>query len=721
MSVDTDYEEYLGSQQHWYSSFLPNIIPTNNSAPAPSTINASMMGVDPYIGRSISVHDKINKLFQPGNITANVSNMQQQCESSSVDDLINTQNPGKKIRCGWMYSPPTGIDPLPRVSKSSLGTTSGAFPFLTSKTQYQKWFWNIPEAKEQILTDTCKSLKNCTDVGNTPYGGQCGYCIDRKQGVPVDTGGKALYPNKTMTYCNTPSIITSASACPPPPPVIPIGSGPAPQINNTCTPINGKLSLNCVKSLLLDKGCSTKGSLYTALKDGASPTDYLLSAKKLHSMQTYNNYASHPLDMTTIRQGNATISQVLQQFDNLLTNANTKPPTSGIGSGARDLCLQRGAISQFDFCSELQPTSLPPYDIQCIQKLFLRNGGQQGGSMYPSTSNMASFYNLLPSWGAVLAYIQDLAANSNNSGSVEGFTTDISYISQRSANMQLRGINMENTMRAGTMWDGLTSKLVHISVGNSSTASGIDIRGDLWVRTQNTWKNIPGPVPNYPIITTSISSDGVLTVLTVPAVTNKPSSGFNAYTWNGNNISSVYHTTWYQVGIAGQDKGLVSISNGSKTNMWGIAPSGNVYFRNNINNRYSQLSGVVFKDISTSFDNVVLGIGIGRRNVWQPIPTDTSRWNPIIGQIPMNSAYYFKKIIIGNVNNVYSIRENDTLIKLQPTLTVSGLYYTSSSILLPLPGKFKNISAGSDGTLVGITTSGSLVQWNGQTWNVIFE
>ena len=67
-------------------------------------------------------------------------------------------------------------------------------------------------------------------------------------------------------------------------------------------------------------------------------------------------------------------------------------------------------MDQFDFCDELSGSSRAPFAIDCLQKAFLRGGGQQAGSEYPTTQNLAR-WNGLGTWKAVLDTINGLKGN----------------------------------------------------------------------------------------------------------------------------------------------------------------------------------------------------------------------------------------------------------------------------------------------------------------------
>jgi hypothetical protein len=151
-----------------------------------------------------------------------------------------------------------------------------------------------------------------------------------------------------------------------------------------------------------------------------------------------------PLDIVAFAQPVPTMRNALKEHVSRLAAATTsQPATSAIGAAARDLCLQRGAIDQFDFCSELADGTLPPFDMNCVRKLFLAASGNPAGALYPTPATMASTYNTKPNWKAVKDFITGLRARA--SGSVDGFVdigtaTRNKYNQQATALQELRGI-----------------------------------------------------------------------------------------------------------------------------------------------------------------------------------------------------------------------------------------------------------------------------------------
>lgn len=478
-SVDRVQGQYNAQQSMRYNTILPNAIPTASAFPAPKSVGAAVATADPYLDRMVG-RTEADRLFIPNTIPENLVQQNTICAKSTVDQLIGSQDPSRPIRCGWVYTPPTAGSPFPQVSTGVLGTGDGPFSFF-APASYQKWFWDLGAAKKQMLVDRCKALKNCTDVGSDPYAGSCGYCTDIGQGVPVNSNGVALYTDSPLTNCSPGSVIGTASACP-----APGGAGPgaAPQVG-VCTPDgSGRLGVACLESLIETGGCSDAGALAVALSSGATPSDYMAGARQLNSMTVYNKRAAAPFNMDIYSQGQTTVAAALQEVRNLASTASVAPAGSALNFAARDLCLQKGVMDQFDFCTELGPNTPPPYDVGCLQKAFLAAGGQPAGSQWPTTANL-NYYNTFGSWQAVLSYFNSLAQQARGLV-IEGFNgvvdivgqTRANYQTQAAALMALRGITPDQLTNRAPYYPGVEVIWMNYQTGmivNCTIESGFPV------------------------------------------------------------------------------------------------------------------------------------------------------------------------------------------------------------------------------------------------------
>jgi hypothetical protein len=419
--ADAIHTAYNQSQSNRYNAVLPRMIPTNSSYPVGKEFNAAIRSVDPALGRTVDPVPLANQLFQPAG--GALTQQAQACESASLDQLLASQTGNNPVGCGWVYTPPTAGSSVPQLAKGVLGTSQGPLPSADLPT-YKKYYWDLAQAKKQMLLDKCRALKSCGDTGTQPFGPDCGYCVDLGQGVPIDANGAPLYTDTPLSYCSPGSLIipSTVANCPAPPPP---GSTPGPQPpKGPCTAdSNGRLSAICLETLLTQGGCSDQGSLAQALGSGATPADYMATARTLPSMQLYAKSANPALNLTTLSQGQLTTAAALQEFQQLA--ANTKQPaTSALGASARDLCLQAGSIQSYNFCQDLPLSTLPPFDtnLQCLQSYFLQAGGTPAGRMYPSTTTLPYYNTNFKTLGDIVSYFKGLKGQATGTVGLEGFT-----------------------------------------------------------------------------------------------------------------------------------------------------------------------------------------------------------------------------------------------------------------------------------------------------------
>ncbi len=443
--------------QNTYFNALPNMIPSGTSGL--KGFDIAIKSVAPVTNAYQQTPIKTpNNIFISNN-NSNFNELAKACETSTIDQLIATKNPNAAVGCGWMYTPPKQGSPYPQVSKGAVGTEEGPINIDSTKnpTEYKKWFFDLQLAKRQMLLDKCKSLKTCTDVDQSVYSGDCGYCNDINQGVPIDANGQPLYPDSPIGNCSPSSIVAKGANCQPPAPAV----GPTPAIDNVCDLINGRLSAMCLYNNVLSAGCSEKGALAAALATTQTPNDYVSNLRSADSVKLYNRNANTPLNLDTFGQGATTVATVLQEVRQLAANANTNPATTQLGAAARDLCLQKGTLDSFDFCADLADTTAPPFDLGCLQKLFLKLGGQPLGTAYPTQQNITT-YNTMQNLAAVKGYLNTIMGNLKNSD----------YETQRQAMIQFLGITPERLINRAPYQQGVEVFWFLITPGNPNKLQG---------------------------------------------------------------------------------------------------------------------------------------------------------------------------------------------------------------------------------------------------------
>lgn len=481
---------FVSDQTYRYNTLLPNLIPTAGTAPAPQGLQEAVRSVNPVANATLQPVPDVQNIFVPNSVPKALMDQQQVCQAGSLDGILASQDPSKPIRCGWAYSPPPNGSPIPTLSQGVLGTADGPFSFTTPQGSYSQWFWDLNDAKKQVLIDTCKAMKSCSDVNSEPFAGKCGYCPDIGQGIPIDKNGQPLYTNSPLTTCSPDRIITSASNCED---TSQEGTGLQTRTNNVCTPIGGRLPFGCLETIIEQAGCSSDGALSIALSSGATPNDYMNDVRKLKSMQIYNERSSKPFNLDMFAQGKTTQALALAEVKQLAANAS-KPETSALGASARDLCIQKGALDKFDFCSEINLNSPPPFNIECLQNAFLKAGGNSTGRMYPNPQTMASYYNTLPNWKAAIDYINGLAFSARGPGAVkEGFddmlfATQKRYQSQADALLNLQGITPEKLSKRSPFAAGVETFWFNTFLG---VLLNVTIEGNFPTLPSWGWGTIP--------------------------------------------------------------------------------------------------------------------------------------------------------------------------------------------------------------------------------------
>ena len=433
------HTDYIMSQNKYFGS-LPNMIPAATSGL--KGFGDAIQNVDNeaqnYLPSPIPHPDAVFRNPSSDALTDQAA----QCAMASLDDLIRTQDPTAKSGCGWIYTPPNQGSPYPILSRGALGADRGPAPGFGTPG-YKKWFFDLQEAKKQVMMDKCKALKSCTAVGGDPYSG-CGFCEDNNQGIPVDSRGQPLYPGDPRGGCGS-NVIVDPSQCPPPPAPT---AGPQPITDRTCDVINGRLSAMCLYNQVIASGCKNSGTLAQALRAPTRMDDYLAGIRDSDAMKMYQRTANPVVNFDLFKQGQTTVDAALREV-RLLASQATQPSNTALGSSARDLCLIQGAISGYDPCIELSDGSPAPFNRQCLQQLFLKMGGQPTGSLYPS-NNTEALYNQQGNWGGVKRFLQGKIQQMQSGN--DHFSD---YNTQRTAMSEILGITPEASIKRAPYKQGV--------------------------------------------------------------------------------------------------------------------------------------------------------------------------------------------------------------------------------------------------------------------------
>lgn len=307
-----------------------------------------------------------------------------------LTNLAANFDPKSKLRCGWIYN-----NDNPYNGAGAVGIAEGPY----APTVKGTWMWDVNQAKEKFHTSICRNVQHCQDLDVYPYRGRCGWCATSGKAVPV-TNGKVAYPSNPNTACSAESITTTSSACP--------VATPASQAAQGWSPLpNGNLPRDALISKAQQAGCSDKGTLIQALKSG-SDMNYIDVLQPKLAFATYQQRSAVGLNETALKRGNITIGQALSDFQRLNDQASSNID-GALRYAARDLCFNAGEMATFDFCAEVLDSTRGPYTLDCLQKVFLRAGGQKSGTMYPSPSTLST-WNAYPTWLTVKNAIDELKA-----------------------------------------------------------------------------------------------------------------------------------------------------------------------------------------------------------------------------------------------------------------------------------------------------------------------
>ena len=429
--LDKTQTDFVKDQQTYFKT-LPNLTPYKTSG---------LNGFNNVIQTTDTNYTDLSDRYQPPSIYSSdsifkptvgleLSEKNKVCQTSTLPALRASQ-PTTKSGCGWLYSPPLNGSATPQLSKGFLGTRSGPFNGL-NPPQYKQWFYDLNDAQKQVDTDICKSLTNCSSVSDPAYK-NCGYCTEKNYGVPVDNSGNPKYGGQ-FSSCSPNSIITTPDKCPPPETV----TG-----DQTCVPIDGKLSVACIKRNVRTAGCSEKGALFLALSN-STPNHYLSDLKDSSSYKIYKRYTKDaPFNYDFIDNGRLTITNVLDEVGRIASHTS-EPEDSALGAASRDLCMKAGAIQKYNICYELTDTDTAPFTLECLQNGFLEIGGVPRGISFPTIANLNA-YNNLGNWGAVKQYWNTLISNLRS--------TD--YTKQSEAMLKMLGITPESAIQRAPYVQGV--------------------------------------------------------------------------------------------------------------------------------------------------------------------------------------------------------------------------------------------------------------------------
>ena len=111
-------QQYNQDQAYHYNTYLPNLIPTQSSYPAPQALRSALQNVNPLTGAATDVVSNPERLFRPTGPGQTLQQLQQACLAGSLDGLVGSQDPARKSAAAGCTRPPSLAVPLPRSHKA---------------------------------------------------------------------------------------------------------------------------------------------------------------------------------------------------------------------------------------------------------------------------------------------------------------------------------------------------------------------------------------------------------------------------------------------------------------------------------------------------------------------------------------------------------------------------------------------------------------------------
>ena len=427
-------DAFYRSQQTKYQEVEPNrILPDAIKDSLGDGIFKTAMDAlsifDPYTSQTVKPfsQDGLKSIFQgtPKDV-AELSRCRQYNGLSGLEQLLrDTQdNPNAPVRCGWRYKKsPGGL--CPEVSQGALGTSKGPLDSTSDIDALGNgvtWIWDLNSARKTILTDAAQQTKTgvglmaASSVCGNDYQGKLGYCETTKKVIPVLENGRPMFPTDPLLTCPPANLITDPAKVPPPS----LNNAPASFQDVTlrdladCSDLrkNPSLTRDCLLQAIKNNGCSSDGTLYTALQ-GVDPTQAKWDSQ-LKSQASFQAYQS--------KQGNNAFTEKLFQKDMSDWNQAVKEVTilqrtaqsssdPYLRVASRDLCTARGSFDIYDFCSEIaESAAIGTVDLKCLQRFWQEQNGKPAGMAYPNSLKLDPQLGTINTYGDFKAAVMRLKA-----------------------------------------------------------------------------------------------------------------------------------------------------------------------------------------------------------------------------------------------------------------------------------------------------------------------
>uniref|UniRef100_A0A6C0KQZ1 Uncharacterized protein n=1 Tax=viral metagenome TaxID=1070528 RepID=A0A6C0KQZ1_9ZZZZ len=242
---------------------------------------------------------------------------------------------------------------------------------------YKQWFFDIQRAKQQKIMDRCKELQAFQDIDLLNPAPQ-----KETMGVSLDNVGKQLYSD--------PITLSKDNRMQKPP-----------------------LPKHTIVERTYDPLSSSQPSVVTLSLLGSSTSQPVMDQEYHMSAKLYHRVVHPPLHMDIFQKGDAAKHMILEPSPPA-SDTTSASHVQSIPERIRDPSVKPEKEKEFDFCSDLPDTTLPPFDKTCLQKLFRSMGGLPAGKAYPEEDTMIH-YNTMSHLGAVKQYIHTFLQNKRSS------------------------------------------------------------------------------------------------------------------------------------------------------------------------------------------------------------------------------------------------------------------------------------------------------------------
>jgi len=302
------------------------------------------------------------------------------CSSAKEPSQLPPHSANVVSGCGWWY-----IDDDNKSSFAANGSKLGPYSNLSVSSPTGQWVWDLQAAQRMEDAKRCRKIKSCDVADLVP--GRCGFCNITGTGVPIDRNGNAKYPDDSTLVCPE-NVITNPKSCPKPDPIpitMPDGTIVVPSPNtpvpNICDPVNGRLSIECLKFLAAAAGITEDGAIMKVLNDDS---DKAYKGKGIpnsifnKALEILKSDANINTDKAFLADGICSRDDALSYYKKV-----NKTISSGKTTRAKDVARYLCLGTEFDPC-DYDPDQSGPFELFCLERVAREKGCQPDGRDYPT-------------------------------------------------------------------------------------------------------------------------------------------------------------------------------------------------------------------------------------------------------------------------------------------------------------------------------------------------